>query len=162
MTNINDIADLEQILQDHPEWRDTIRGLIVGEELANLPQDLATFIEATNENFKLVHQRLERLEKDVTDAKTDDMTEIRNSLEYVKGRMVSAETNKNAAVIEMGMGVGIMTLGGAMFLLPMITMIPAHLILGGVPDPMLTIGGWSMVFGVLVGAIGAFFTLNGA
>ena len=71
MTNVNDIADLVQILQDRPEWRNTVRGLIVGEELANLPQALATFIDATNDNFSLVHQRLERLETGVAELKTD-------------------------------------------------------------------------------------------
>ena len=71
LTNVNDIADLVQILQDRPEWRNTVRGLIVGEELANLPQALATFIDATNDNFSLVHQRLERLETGVAELKTD-------------------------------------------------------------------------------------------
>ena len=78
MTSINDIADLVQILQDHPEWRNTVRGLIVGEELANMPNEVAIFVKATNENFNLVHQqfekvdqRLERLETDVAEIKTD-------------------------------------------------------------------------------------------
>ena len=30
MTNINDIADLAQILQDNPQWRDIIRGILPG------------------------------------------------------------------------------------------------------------------------------------
>ena len=88
MTSINDIADLVQILQDHPEWRNTVRGLIVGEELANMPNEVAIFVKATNENFNLVHQqfekvdqrlekvdqRLERLETNVAEIKTDVAT----------------------------------------------------------------------------------------
>ena len=81
MTSINDIADLVQILQDHPEWRNTIRALIVGEELANMPNEVAIFVKATNENFNLVHQqfekvdqRLERLETNVAEIKTDVAT----------------------------------------------------------------------------------------
>ena len=68
MTTINDISDLVRILQDHPEWKSTIRGLIIGEELAQLPervtrleQILADFIEATNRNFELVHARLDSM-----------------------------------------------------------------------------------------------------
>ena len=74
MTSINDIADLVQILQDHPEWRNTVRGLIVGEELANMPNEVAIFVKATNENFNLVHQRLEKLETNVSTLKEDVAT----------------------------------------------------------------------------------------
>ncbi len=28
MTTINDISDLARVLREHPEWRDTIRGLV--------------------------------------------------------------------------------------------------------------------------------------
>ncbi len=83
LTNVNDIADLVQILQDRPEWRNTVRGLIVGEELANLPQALATFIDATNDNFSLVHQRLERLETGVAELKTD----MNHRFNQVNGRL---------------------------------------------------------------------------
>ena len=83
MTNVNDIADLVQILQDRPEWRNTVRGLIVGEELANLPQALSTFIDATNDNFSLVHQRLERLETGVAELKTD----MNHRFNQVNGRL---------------------------------------------------------------------------
>ena len=97
MTSINDIADLVQILQDHPEWQNTVRGLIVGEQIANLPQELATFVKATNDNFKLIHQqfekvdqRLERLETDVAELKTD-LAELRadtiQGFNQVNGRL---------------------------------------------------------------------------
>ena len=58
--------------------------------------------------------------------------------------------------------VSILTLAGAMFLLPMIIMIPAHLILGEVPDLMFNIGVWTMVLGIFLGGIGGVFTINGA
>ncbi len=90
LTNVNDIADLVQILQDRPEWRNTVRGLIVGEELANLPQALATFIDATNDNFSLVHQRLERLETDVAELKTDVAelkTDMNHRFNQLNGRL---------------------------------------------------------------------------
>ena len=90
LTNVNDIADLVQILQDRPEWRNTVRGLIVGEELANLPQALATFIDATNDNFSLVHQRLERLETDVAELKTgvaELKTDMNHRFNQLNGRL---------------------------------------------------------------------------
>ena len=71
MTTINNMEDLIRILQERPEWQAAARSLIVGEELAQLPgrvtkleESLAVFIQATDRNFQLVHQRLERLEGD--------------------------------------------------------------------------------------------------
>ena len=86
LTNVNDIADLVQILQDRPEWRNTVRGLIVGEELANLPQALATFIDATNDNFSLVHQRLERLETGVAEL-AELKTDMNHRFNQLNGRL---------------------------------------------------------------------------
>ena len=80
---INDISDVARILRERPEWLDVLRGIIVGEELLNVPQQLAEltqtvntltqrvddltqrlddFMQATNENFRLVYERLDRLE----------------------------------------------------------------------------------------------------
>ena len=82
MTQINDIADLARVLQDHPQWREIIRGLVLGEELLGLParvtaleETLAAFIEATDRNFQLVHERLERIEErlDTMDQRFDAM-----------------------------------------------------------------------------------------
>ena len=70
MTTINNMEDLIRILEERPKWRAAARSLIVGEELAQLPgrvtkleESLAAFIQATDRNFQLVHQRLERLEE---------------------------------------------------------------------------------------------------
>ena len=131
MTNINDIADLLQILQDRPEWRNTVRAMIVGEELGNLPKAFAAFANATNENFKLVHeqfgkvdQRLERLETDVAEIRTDvaeirtdiaelktDVSEIKTNVAQLtrdgaqtKGGHAKSEATKDAAIIAMRMG----------------------------------------------------------
>ena len=111
MTSINDIADLVQILQDHPEWRNTVRGLIVGEELANMPNEVAIFVKATNENFNLVHQqfekvdqRLERLETDVAEIKTDVAT-LKEDVSRMDGtltRMDGTLTRVGGTVTRMG------------------------------------------------------------
>ena len=85
MTSINDIADLVQILQDHPEWRNTVRGLIVGEELANMPNEVAIFVKATNENFNLVHQQFEKVDQ--------QFEKVDQRLEKVDQRLERLETN---------------------------------------------------------------------
>ena len=63
MTTIADINDLARILREHPEWRDTIRGLVLGDEVLTLPEKLASFIEATDRNFQLVHERFDRMDE---------------------------------------------------------------------------------------------------
>ena len=85
MTSINDIADLVQILQDHPEWRNTVRGLIVGEELANMPNEVAIFVKATNENFNLIHQQFEKVDQ--------QFEKVDQRLEKVDQRLERLETN---------------------------------------------------------------------
>ena len=71
MTTINDISDFARILREHPEWRETVRGLVLGEEVSQLPQKLASFIEATHENFRLVHERMERFETGQNEMRTE-------------------------------------------------------------------------------------------
>ena len=41
MTTINDISDLVQVLRNHPEWRYTVRGLVIDEDLAQIPQRMS-------------------------------------------------------------------------------------------------------------------------
>ncbi len=69
-TDINNIADLLRILKEQPEWVQALRGALLSEELLNLPERLAEFVQATDRNFQLVHQRLDRLETDVAELKT--------------------------------------------------------------------------------------------
>lgn len=69
-TTIHDIVDFVRVLQEHPEWLSTVRAIVVGDELLSLPQQLAEFIAATNENFRLVNERLDRLESQVGELQT--------------------------------------------------------------------------------------------
>ena len=90
MTSINDIADLVRILREQPEWADTIRGILLGQELLELPERFASFVELTSENFRLVHQRLDRIETDMAEVKADvarntaDIAEIKTDVAEVK------------------------------------------------------------------------------
>ena len=58
MTNINDIADLAQVLQDNPQWRDIIRGILLGDEMLEIPGRVAALVSVT----EMIVQRLERLD----------------------------------------------------------------------------------------------------
>ena len=82
MTTIADINDLARILREHPEWRDTIRGLVLGDEVLTLPEKLASFIEATDRNFQLVHERFDRM-----DERFDRMDERFNKMDERFDRM---------------------------------------------------------------------------
>ena len=89
-TTVNDISDIVRILRERPDWLETVRGIIVGEELLSLPKQLAEFVAATNENFRLVNERLARLETDVADLKTDG-TSLRAIVARLEGRFSNFE-----------------------------------------------------------------------
>ena len=54
----------------------------------------------------------------------------------------------------------ILTVAGAMFMIPLILMIGLAVV-GDIPGWILFFGGWSMAFGVIVAAIGIFIGMNG-
>ena len=54
----------------------------------------------------------------------------------------------------------ILTIAGAMFMIPVLTMV-AFALVTDVPGPLLFIGGWMMAFSLIVGAIGVFIGMNG-
>ena len=58
VTNINDISDLAQILQDNPQWRDIIRAILLGDEMLEIPGRIADLISVN----EMIVERLERLE----------------------------------------------------------------------------------------------------
>ena len=49
----------------------------------------------------------------------------------------------------------ILTIAGAMFLIPLLIMV-AFALVTDVPGPLLFFGGWNMAFSLIVGAIGVF------
>ena len=89
MTTINDINDLARILREKPEWVSTLRNLLLTQELLDLPEKFAQFVQTTNDNFQLVNRRLERLEDDVAVLK-EDMGLVKQDLNQVKGKMDNA------------------------------------------------------------------------
>ena len=90
MTTFSTVEEFLEILRRQPELLEAARRLIVQDDLLALPSVLADFIEATNRNFALVNQRLERLEYDVTVLKEDvavlkeDVKELKEDVAVLK------------------------------------------------------------------------------
>ena len=83
MTTFSTVEEFLEILRQQPELLEAARRLIVQDDLLALPVVLADFIEATNRNFGLVHQRLERLENDVAVLK-EDVTVLKEDVTVLK------------------------------------------------------------------------------
>jgi outer membrane murein-binding lipoprotein Lpp len=83
MTTFSTVEEFLEILRRQPELLEAARRLIVQDDLLALPVVLADFIEATNRNFGLVHQRLERLENDVAVLK-EDVTVLKEDVTVLK------------------------------------------------------------------------------
>jgi septal ring factor EnvC (AmiA/AmiB activator) len=58
MTTINDINDLARILREQPEWADTLRSLLLTQELLDLPAKFSEMVDAT----RAINNRLSSLE----------------------------------------------------------------------------------------------------
>ena len=90
MTTIRDIADFVRIINEQPEWNDTIRGILLGRELLELPQRFAEFVRVTEENNRLVAERLGQLETDMADMKSWRWETTRR-LDRIEGRLGNLE-----------------------------------------------------------------------
>ena len=82
MTAINDIADLAQVLQDNPQWRDIIRAILLGDELLEIPGRVAALVSV----IEMVVERLDRLESDVTELK-EGQARLESSQETLSSRL---------------------------------------------------------------------------
>lgn len=58
------------------------------------------------------------------------------------------------------MSLAILTIAGAMFGIPLVVLLGIELV-GDIPPPVLKVGLWSMVLGIMVGGIGAALGLAG-
>jgi hypothetical protein len=54
----------------------------------------------------------------------------------------------------------LITIAGAMLIIPFLVIVGVAIV-GDVPGPMLTIGGWTMAFSLIMGALGVFIGMNG-
>lgn len=60
MATINTIEDLIQLLDDNPHWVEALRVRLLTRELIELPEKFAAFVEATNQRFDRIEERLGR------------------------------------------------------------------------------------------------------
>ena len=102
MTTINDINDLARILREQPEWADTIRSLLLSQELLELPVRFAEFVELTNRNFQLVYERLERLETDMAVVK-DKVSGLEADMVVVKDKVSGLEIGVSSLRTDMNL-----------------------------------------------------------
>ena len=79
MTTINGIEDLARILRENPDWADTIRSILLSQELLELPGHFAEFVRLTQESNRLTNERLERLENDVGELKSG-LTQVNETI----------------------------------------------------------------------------------
>ena len=82
---IENMADLARILRENPEWRETVRGIVMGDELTRLPQEVSEFRHEFSE-FKT----------EMTEFKTE-MTEFKADMIEFKAEMTEfkEETERN-------------------------------------------------------------------
>ena len=80
MTTINGIEDLARILRENPDWADTIRSILLSQELLELPGHFAEFVRLTQESNRLTNERLERLENDVGELKSG-LTQVNETID---------------------------------------------------------------------------------
>ena len=62
MTTINNIQDLIQLLRNQPHWADELRGILLSEELRDLPAAVRDLAQAVRESADRTGQRLAALE----------------------------------------------------------------------------------------------------
>lgn len=80
-TTINDIADLVRILREQPEWADTVRGILLGREVIELPKLFAEFAELTRQNFQLLREE-----------RKADIAELKTGMSGIESRVSVIET----------------------------------------------------------------------
>ena len=107
-TAINDISDLVRILEEHPEWAETLRSLLLAREMLDLPTALDRLTELVNdfireqrETNQRADERLARLEEAAagSDERLDRLTELVNDF-IREQRETNQRTDQRLARLE--------------------------------------------------------------
>ena len=93
MTQINDIRDLVRVLQEHPEWLHTIRGLLLSEDLQNLPARLAELTESVSSLDKKIDGVATDLREEMKGMATDLRSEMKGMATDLREEIRSVDTN---------------------------------------------------------------------
>ena len=86
MATINTIEDLIRLLDDNPHWVEALRARLLTRELIELPEKFARFVEATDQRFDRIEDRLGGVE-DRLDKGDERMGRIEDRLEGVEDRL---------------------------------------------------------------------------
>lgn len=76
MTTINSIQDLIQLLRDQPQWADELRGILLSDELRDLPAAVRDLAQAVRDSAASTDQRIASIESAV-----GELTERTQTLE---------------------------------------------------------------------------------
>ena len=80
MATINTIEDLIRLLDDNPHWVEALRARLLTRELIELPEKFARFVEATDQRFDRIEDRLGGVE-DRLDRSDERMGRIEGRLD---------------------------------------------------------------------------------
>ena len=103
MHTIDTIADLVRVLKEEPEWAEALRNQLLSQELLELPERFQAFVRVTEENNRLMRERLDRVESDIGDLKAgqaetnqrlDQLTGEVNQMRGQIGNLVGADLER--------------------------------------------------------------------
>ena len=94
MTSINDISDLIRVLQEHPEWRQALRGIILDEDLTRLPQQVDERFDQMDQRFDQMDQRFDQMDQRF-DQMDDRLNHTNGRLDNMTGTNYEIKVEKN-------------------------------------------------------------------
>ena len=95
MTTINNIQDLIQLLRDQPNWAAELRGILLSDELKDLPAAVRELAQAVRDSAERTGQRLAALES-VTEALPERTQAVATKVDGLQTQMNALDTKVDA------------------------------------------------------------------
>ena len=95
MTTINNIQDLIQLLRDQPNWAAELRGILLSDELKDLPAAVRELAQAVRDSAERTGQRLAALES-VTEALSERTQAVATKVDGLQTQMNALDTKVDA------------------------------------------------------------------